>query len=222
MKKLLAVLLTSALLACSGGGGNPDDILSEPSPSEISCPEAEYPTSIRQWEELGIDWVDVDKDWIDDSEMCWAAVAANMLEYGGYAADADDVFNQFRNVFDNEAGHISTALQWYFDNVMQDGRQVEDVLTRTDRTPELMDSLVCGLHAGDVVALQTEEHTGKNHIFSVYGYVYWDEIDFFGIYLTDSNALVNHLSLYYFKWTGSGWVSSGRKLTHVYRMEVNY
>lgn len=51
---------------------------------------------------FGATWHDADKDWQGDSNMCWAAVAANILTWGGWQV------LQFHNgelIFENFATH---------------------------------------------------------------------------------------------------------------------
>lgn len=61
-----------------------------------------------------------DKDM--DDELCWAAGAANILTYTGWAAaagfeTADDVFEAFVDAYDNKPGNTYYGIAWFFNGV---------------------------------------------------------------------------------------------------------
>lgn len=71
-------------------------------------------------------WYDYNKSYIDDSEMCWAASASNILSwwqdnstYKRYASagtpDGSAIWDTFRDSFTNDGGgHPYYAYEWYF------------------------------------------------------------------------------------------------------------
>ena len=72
--------------------------------------------------DLKLDLIDaekINKSKGNDSNICWAASTADMLEYAGWnkAADEDAVFQQFREEFNNRGGYQSMAISWYLNGV---------------------------------------------------------------------------------------------------------
>ena len=66
-------------------------------------------------------FIDAEKSWAegDDDYMCWAASAADMLVYTGWAALAgfdteDDAFETFIDNFADDGGHQYGAFAWFF------------------------------------------------------------------------------------------------------------
>ncbi|MBQ9536522.1 MAG: hypothetical protein IJU79_01895 [Desulfovibrionaceae bacterium] len=69
--------------------------------------------------------IDADKSYVNtsDDNLCWAATAANMLTYTGYAQAGlnlkttntleDRVFQEFTKNFSNEGSYITYGLQWF-------------------------------------------------------------------------------------------------------------
>lgn len=67
------------------------------------------------------DWLDVDKSLSnpDDDWMCWAAAAANILDWAGWGTamfdSAVDIFYTFQNYWTNAGGLMQYGWQWWFD-----------------------------------------------------------------------------------------------------------
>lgn len=74
---------------------------------------------------LNLDLIDAEKASVlfgsEDRAVCWAASAADMLEYAGWNrdedADEDAIFDDFRENFDNRGGYQSWGISWYLDGV---------------------------------------------------------------------------------------------------------
>lgn len=72
-------------------------------------------------EKVGYQW-NMDDNEDSDWDMCWAAVASNLLHYTGWGANAgfgseDYLFDVFTSRFSNSASNISSALFWFFNGV---------------------------------------------------------------------------------------------------------
>lgn len=71
--------------------------------------------------DLKLDLIDAEKisKWGSDSNICWAASTADMLEYAGWnqAADEDATFQEFREEFNNRGGYQSMGISWYLNGV---------------------------------------------------------------------------------------------------------
>ncbi len=67
------------------------------------------------------DVVDVNKDEENpaDDDLCWAAAAANMLEWAGWGTDtyttAEQIFENFGENWENKEGLTKDAWKWWFD-----------------------------------------------------------------------------------------------------------
>ena len=85
--------------------------------------------SNRIYGEVG-NWVDEEPgtSYWGDSFMCWAGSTSDMLVSTGWAsrptadgtvpfANEDELFNYFRNCFDNKGGYQYDGICWYFDGV---------------------------------------------------------------------------------------------------------
>ena len=64
-------------------------------------------------------WLDADKDWIDDTLMCWAASAANMLSWGDWDGGAglvteDQILDDFTSYWNDRAGNPYYGVEWWF------------------------------------------------------------------------------------------------------------
>jgi hypothetical protein len=67
-------------------------------------------------------WLDVNKTWIDDGLLCWAASASNILAYTGWIgapnlSTTNQIFDDFKAHWNNDAGVPQYAIQWWFDGV---------------------------------------------------------------------------------------------------------
>ena len=71
--------------------------------------------------DLKLDLIDAEKisKWGADSNICWAASTADMLEYAGWnkAEDEDVTFQEFREEFNNRGGYQSMGISWYLNGV---------------------------------------------------------------------------------------------------------
>ncbi len=90
----------------SGGGGGGGADLSIPAAGPEDYTAEDYESLFKMWEAFSIAYTDADKTGSDDSNLCWAATAANLLTWSGWAADEDDVFNTFNAHFANQPGYM--------------------------------------------------------------------------------------------------------------------
>ena len=77
---------------------------------------------------LRIDLIDAEKTnrfTGEDSRICWAASASDMLEFAGWnktgesepSGDEDSIFQDFRDHFNNLGGYQTSGISWYLDGV---------------------------------------------------------------------------------------------------------
>lgn len=56
----------------------------------------------------------------DDTAMCWAAAASNVLDWTGWGSEAgfnnaDQIFEHYQNHWTNQGGLMQFGWQWFFD-----------------------------------------------------------------------------------------------------------
>ena len=97
MKYLSTLLICTFLLigSCNSGGGDADEFI--PGAGAEDFTDQTYASDFRMWERNATPFADADKIEVDDLNMCWAAVAANLLTWSEWVADEDDVFDTRRN-----------------------------------------------------------------------------------------------------------------------------
>ena len=74
--------------------------------------------------DLNLDLIDAEKisRYTDgDKNICWAASAADMLEFAGWnreeAGDEDTIFQEYREEFNDLGGYQTSGISWYMDGV---------------------------------------------------------------------------------------------------------
>ena len=172
---------------CSSGGSGENSDESVPGAGLEDYTAQDYAVDYRMWQLDQIPFADADKTGVDDLDMCWAAVAANMLTWTGWAADEDDVFDIFKNHFEDKPGYLYDALNHYFANY-ESGVGAEMVSVRETRPHMLLDFIVSAVHESKSVAVKIAE-PGKEigHFLTIYGYRYLAAEDNFILYFTDSD-----------------------------------
>ena len=97
MKYLSTILICIFLLigGCKSGGGGDADVFI-PGAGGEDYTDDDYKSDFRMWESLEKPFADADKTAVGDINMCWAATAANLLTWAGWAADEDDAFDEDR------------------------------------------------------------------------------------------------------------------------------
>jgi len=116
-----------------------DGVLTEWIEQEMDTPTG---SSFKLWEADGGFWADAEKDPDPgDDLLCWAATAANMMEWTGWGfvpgmgEGSTDEFMQFFRSHMTDGGHfIDAAVDWWFDGTLRD--------------------------EGDTAAKETVDHTG--------------------------------------------------------------
>ena len=206
MKNLATVLIFISIfvVGCefgdNGGGSSSggDDLV--PGAGAEDYTARAYESEFKLWEAGEERYADANKDYEGDSKLCWAAVAANLITWSGWAADEDDVFDIFRGHFRNEPGYVYDALRYFFDNYVH-GTKAEMVTVRETRSRKLLDFIVSALHESKGVAVKIEKPGKKTgHFLSVFGYRYLEEEDNFILYFTDSDDRAYRIRQFYAGW----------------------
>ena len=190
MRYLSTILICILLLigGCnSSGGGRGDADESIPGAGAEDYPNRDYASEFMMWESYETPFADADKMGVGDFKMCWAAVAANLLTWTGWAADEDDAFDIFRAHFEDEPGYVYDALGYYFTSYVS-GVKAEMVTVREARSSMLLDFIVSAVHEGKGVAMKIAYPDKKiGHFLTIYGYRYLADEDNFILYFADSD-----------------------------------
>jgi hypothetical protein len=193
MKYLSTILICILLLigGCNssggGGGGGGDADESIPGAGAEDYTNRDYAPEFKMWDHNEIPIADADKMGVGDLNMCWAAVAANLLTWAGWAADEDDAFDIFRAHFEDKAGYVYNALGYYFTHYVT-GVEAENVSVRAYELEKLLDFIVSAVHEGKGVAVKIA-YPGEDigHFLTIYGYSYLADEDNFILYFADSD-----------------------------------
>ena len=193
------ILLIGGCKSGGGGSGGADEFI--PGAGAEDYTAQEYAADYRMWERHDAPFADADKIGASDLNMCWAAAAANLLTWTGWAADEDDAFDIFRIQFADKAGYVYDALKYYFTSYTN-GTSAEMVTVRVTRSAMLLDFIVSAVHEGKGVALKIT-YPGKEigHFLTIYGYRYLADEDNFILYFADSDDNIHRLQHFKVEWS---------------------
>ena len=215
MKYLSTILICIFLLigGCnSGGGGDADEFI--PGAGAEDYTAQDYAPDFKMWEHNETPFADADKIGAGDLNMCWAAAAANLLAWTGWAADEDDAFDIFRAHFEDKPGYVYDALSYYFAN-SKTGVSVEMVLVSENQSHMLLDFIVSAVHEGKGVAIKITYPDKKiGHFLNIYGYRYLADEDNFILYFTDSNDGLHQIRQFKVEWND---VNDKWEIQYLYR-----
>ncbi len=202
MKNLAAVVICLFLFmaGCNSDGDRlgGDDLV--PGAGSEDYTAQDYESEFKMWQQKQTPFADADKTEQGDTNMCWAAVAANLITWAGWAADEDDTVYVFKDHFEDKAGYVYDALRYYFTQYVP-GVSAEMVSVRESRSHKLLDFIVSAVHEGKGVAIKIA-YPGKKigHFLSIYGYRYLAEEDNFILYFTDSDDGLHQMRQFYVAW----------------------
>ncbi len=177
------------------------------------------------FDDYGSTWQDAEKelDNPDDDWMCWAAAAANILDWSGWNIfdSAQDAFYTFQDYWTDVGGLMEFGWNWWFDGTSQSptgsdwsqfsgGGDYWSDYTFSDYFYEdwamdssgqwidtglgLMESIDDYLHSGYGTTLAVYSDTG-GHALTGWGYEYDEFGDYTGIWVTDSDDYTDQLTL---------------------------
>jgi hypothetical protein len=202
MKYLSTILICILLLigGCNSGGGSGDADESIPGAGAEDFTKQDYAPDFRMWDHNKTPFADADKIGAGDLDMCWAAVAANLLTWAGWSADEDDVFDIFRAHFEDQPGYVYDALGYYFTNYVT-GIKAEMVTVREARLHMLLDFIVSAVHKGKGVAMKIAYPDKKiGHFLTIFGYRYLADEDNFILYFADSDDGLHQIQQLKVEW----------------------
>ena len=164
------------------------------------------------FDEFGGTYADAEKiDSPNDSAMCWAAAASNVLEWTDWGKVAgmtttDDMFQYFKDHFTNDGGSAYYGWEWWFDGTYEGGGAHEDVegggffpnVTFASYSEETfteagaMSLIAQYVEAGSGITIGVEDPQADppvNHALTVWGYNVDAENpdNYLAIWVTDSD-----------------------------------
>ena len=170
-----------------------------------------FATTYFGYDDFGGTWHDANKNWVDDSAMCWAAAASNVLASAGWGypstqsfANENDIFGYYRDHFTNRAGGAFEAMKWWFDGLTPNmfaqlespGGGFWNAYNYYDQShyieTDIMSNTDTSLHAGDTVALNIGVPGFAGwHVITLWGFDYALDVygnkSYAGVYVTDSD-----------------------------------
>jgi hypothetical protein len=158
-------------------------------------------------------WNDVNKTWIDDSQMCWAAAASNILAWGGWGtarySTAGGIYDYIRSCFPNMGGDPYQAYDfWFYGRRGEGGFYPGYGLNNYHNSGSPMQDLATFLHDGQGVHIRVAT-AGATHALTVWGYDYNpayspdDDRYYTHLYYTDSDDRVTELQCSPIRWDSS-------------------
>lgn len=176
-----------------------DGIIGEWLEEEVDTPSG---SSFRLWEHYGGFWADAEKDPDPgDNLLCWAATAANMMEWtgwgytGGMEEDSSDEFFQFFRSHMTDGGHyVDAGIDWWFDGTLRDegagastettdhtgfwsGYTASDYMFTSWNKPACLPNIYNELTSGKPVGLSIYSDGGGAHAVTCWGVNYDTGVD---------------------------------------------
>ncbi|MDP6634781.1 MAG: dockerin type I domain-containing protein [Phycisphaerae bacterium] len=170
-------------------------------------------------ENWGGSWVDAEKSRSssEDDNMCWAATAANVLEWTGWGrvegmANSDDIFGYFQDHWTDQGGQMTYGWQWWMtgynpSNGWSGWSQVDvpgggfhpsqyypSLYHRNSNPGSAMSALDTYLRSGYGTAIAIYGPGG--HAITAWGFTHdaQNPSEYNGVYITDSDDYKNHPS----------------------------
>ena len=185
-----------------------------------------FPSSFFIYDQYGGTWQDANKTYQDDSLMCWAATASNILAYEGWGTSqyntATSIFQDYVTHWTNYSGNMSWGWQWWFNGTVPMYGSKPDVPGEGNYYPtmnfndyytyaqggNLLPTIDLLLHQGKGVGLVIRGDNGS-HAVTVWGYSYSSPRNYTSIFITDSDDGYYGLQEYPLIWQNDTWYLGG-------------
>ena len=173
------------------------------------------------YDQWGGTWQDANKNYKDDSLMCWAAAASNVLAWGKWGTatytTTNSIFQHFKDHWTNNVGKAQVGWSWWFNGISpaaSSKTSYVDVPGGGNFYPELtfsdyyrwgpyteMEIINQYFHLGYGAAIGIVKGLTMGHALTVWGFDYQkngkkDLYSFTSIYVTDSDDGVYGLMNY--------------------------
>ena len=181
------------------------------------------------YDQYGGTWQDANKTGHDDSLMCWAAAASNILEWGGWGTSQDNtaqtIFGDYAAHWTNNTGYPSWAWNWWFNGSgpIFNFNSYPDVAGGGDYYPtlnfsnyfsgtangDLMAAIDVALHQGQGVTMILGTSSGGSHAVTAWGFSESAPRSYTNIYITDSDDGTYGLAEYPLIYQNNAWYLGG-------------
>ena len=195
----------------SGGG-----VTAEPGPNSVNYNVSGSNTSVNltaapvsgistfRIDNISVRAIDAEKTGIDDTNLCWAGTAANMLYWAGWGQNTgslsvsseDDLLAYYQQNFTDEGGWTDLGIEWFLDGQYSVGSSpyvaqlektggggffpsitVSSYLSTDNDSTTVMTSLDSFLRDGDVCGLGVQWYGGGGHAITCWGFTYNTGVD---------------------------------------------
>lgn len=182
------------------------------------------------YDDWGGTWHDANKDWAGDVNLCWAAAASNILDWGSWDtstfSDQDLIFENFEDHWEDQGSLASIGWEWWLNGTVPANYPNDPSYSGGPPVWAEIDVAGGGNHwssynfsdyfdetwGGDTMtALSGYLHdglgtalavytSGGGHALTAWGYEYNSSGDFQGVYVTDSDDGVTDIKYYDVSW----------------------
>lgn len=184
--------------------------------STFMIPITSWSSTYYLYNQWGGTWHDANKTYVDDSLMCWAASAANILDWGNWDAagynSETKIFEEIKAHWTNNAGYQNWAWQWWLNGTPPPYNSYSHIeisgggnyypnedfynYYRTASRAGEIGTMAGLMSKGYGISLVIFSSTGSTHAITAWGYDY-DLIDntesYTALYITDSDDKVSAL-----------------------------
>jgi hypothetical protein len=181
------------------------------------------------YDQFGGTWHDANKTASpNDNQMCWAAAAANILDWGKWDAASynteTSIFQYFVDHWTDKAGYMSWAWNWWFTGTpppvttyaypdVPGGNFFPSEIFKNYYSyasmGNLMKTVDTMLHQGKGVTLTISRSGASSHAVTAWGYSTSATGDYSSIYITDSDDGVVGLRNYPLIYQSNAWYLGG-------------
>lgn len=222
MKKLLAIIAAAMMIVtvgCGAGGGGGSDSPNYNIPTLDPIDPVEYDESLYLPTKHDGDshYPDTEKQFTNDTMMCWAITSCNMLVYQEYVSDGEYCMTFMTDQFVNDVGSIGNGLYFFLADVVgftdDQANSAMAVETYDYNVPNfIMDSIA----RGNPVGLGMFNHDGElsyGHAITVYGYDYYPSEGTFDIIYTDGDDQTKVEKIMTLADNGAEWIAVTTNMT---------
>lgn len=154
------------------------------------------------YQEYGGTWQDANKTWSNDSQLCWAASASNVLAWAGWGTSqyntATTIFDQFKTYWPNSGGWPVNGWSWWLNGTTKEGagywpnqpyNWYYNSASFNGNNPGLLNNINSYLHAGYGVnvSIHWAYWWGLAHSITIWGIGTKDDGSYSGLWITDSD-----------------------------------
>ena len=168
-------------------------------------------TTYFVYDQYGGTWQDANKTGVNDSQMCWAAAASNVLAWGNWTTPtyntAQAIFQDITSNFGNQPGWMYNAFNWWLGTFFPTYSATSSEMNYSGGG-NLMATADSLLHKdyGVTLGIRTGSY---GHAITLWGFSQNALGNYTGIYVTDSDDGTFGLMYDTIAWDGANWNLTG-------------